>query len=86
MGYYAFTISEINVVYLWNPTTSYVGFKVIPLMDRYCLGFGFDPNSGDFKVVNSRYVKNESGMKALIAEVYSMSRGSWIVSNSINAM
>jgi hypothetical protein len=60
---------RINVFYLWNPTTSYVGFKVIPLMDRYCLGFGFDPNSGDFKVVNCRSVKNESGKKALIAEV-----------------
>jgi len=66
-------------VYLWNPTTPYVGFKAIPPLfpPPSSVGFGFDPNSSDFKVVSVRHVVNGSGITALIAEVYSMSRGSW---------
>jgi len=66
-------------VYLWNPTTPYVGFKAIPFLSPppFSVGFGFDPNSSDFKVVSVRHVVNGSGIAALIAEVYSMSRGSW---------
>jgi F-box interacting protein len=69
-------------VYLWNPTTPSAEFKAIPPLSPhpFSVGFGFDPKSGDFKVVSVRYVVDGTGTSTLVAEpaeVYSMSRGSW---------
>ncbi|XP_059458064.1 F-box protein At3g07870-like [Corylus avellana] len=66
-------------VYLWKPTTPSAEFKAIPPLSPhpFSVGFGFDPKSGDFKVVSLRYVADGTETSTLAAEVYSMSRGSW---------
>ncbi|GLT73414.1 hypothetical protein SLA2020_452750 [Shorea laevis] len=66
-------------VYLWNPTTPSIGFNAIPRLSPhpFSVGFGFDPNSGDFKVVSLRHVASDTGTVALVAGVYSLSRRCW---------
>ncbi|KAL3628795.1 hypothetical protein CASFOL_027841 [Castilleja foliolosa] len=73
-----------DVIHLWNPALN-MSKQIFPLEEcEECvvsLGFGYDAESDDLKVVKIVLIDNRkhlAGMSAIIVEVYSVNSDSWI--------
>ncbi|KAL3628766.1 hypothetical protein CASFOL_027812 [Castilleja foliolosa] len=73
-----------DVIHLWNPSLN-MSKQIFSLKEReecgVSLGFGYDAESDDLKVVKIVLIDNRkhlAGMSAIIVEVYSVNSDSWI--------